>query len=132
MSFIVSQTRQIMSRAIERYAKERGAQPEAMQLLMKMKDDGVGYFLMRDYRLEKELTIMDILGVRVDFKGYSLIAPQFIRQSLERMVGQYNVSAGDLSVIVTRRQEIKMYAYNQKNVIGEVTFAYLFGEDAVK
>lgn len=132
MSFIVSQSKGIMSRAIDRYAKQKDVTPEKVQLLLNMKDAGVGYFLMQNFRIEQELSIMDVLGVKVDFKGYSMIAPPFIRQALERMTDQYKVTAADLSVIITKRPDVKMYAYNAKSIIGEVTFEYLFGEDALK
>lgn len=131
MSFIVSQSKQIMGNAIERYAKKWNTPPQTMQLMFKLQgDDAVAYYLLKDFKMESELSIMDILGVKIDFKGYSLIAPAFIRKSMERIVQQYKITDPNfLSVMVVKRPEIKMYAYNQKASIGEITFEYLFGED---
>ena len=43
---------------------------------------------------------------------------------------QYKIADPNfLSVMVVKRPDIKMYAYNQKASIGEITFEYLFGED---
>lgn len=130
MSFIVTQSKKIMGNAIDRYAKTWGAEPRDMGLLLRMKGESeIEYSLMRQFRIEKELSIMDILGVKIDFKGYSMIAPPFIRKSMERMCGQYNVPPADLSVIILKPSDVKMYSYNKGNCIGEVTFEYLFGGD---
>lgn len=129
MNPIASQTRKIMANAIDRYAKVWNAPPENIQLMLKLHEDGIAYFLLRDYKVEKPITIMDVLGVRIDFKGFSLIAPPFIRKSMERMCGQYKVAPSDLSVIINKRPEVKMWAYNKSQHVGEVTFEYLFGDD---
>ena len=64
MSFIVSQSKQIMGKAIERYAKKWNTPPETMQLMFKLQgDDAVAYYLLKDFKMESELSIMDILGV---------------------------------------------------------------------
>jgi hypothetical protein len=58
--------------------------------MLGLKEDENTYQIMVDYAKVEDYSIMQVLGVRVDFLGYSKIAPPFILKSLVRFAKRLN------------------------------------------
>lgn len=77
--FITNETKKIFSKAIKRYAKNDGIEEENVSILLHLFDEGeldengelerkVGYKICHNYTPVKSVSIMEILGVKIDLK----------------------------------------------------------------
>lgn len=99
--FIISETSKIFSKAIKRYAKQDGLSEDRVSVLLSLYDEGevdektgevvrmVRYSICHDHTPVKQVGIMDVLGVKIDFKMYSVIVPPQIKNILENFERQY-------------------------------------------
>lgn len=99
--FIISETSKIFSKAIKRYAKESGVTEDRVSILLGLFDEGeideksgevvrnVRYSVCLDHSPVKQVGIMEVLGVKIDFKMYSVIVPPQIKNILENFERQY-------------------------------------------
>ncbi len=90
IDLIQSEFRKIVIKCINRYAKDNTLSPDNVQLMLGSKEDENTYQIMVDYAKIEDYSIMQVLGVRVDFLGYSKIAPPFILKSLVRFAKRLN------------------------------------------
>jgi len=92
IDFILGKFTEITSNCLEKNAKEYGTQKSKMQLVFKLGNDGeVEYLIYKDYQFIKKVTFLQVLGVKLDFKGYSLFVPNFIKGALERFSGEFEI-----------------------------------------
>jgi hypothetical protein len=84
IDLIQSEFRKIVLKCINRYAKDNTLNPDNVQLMLGLNEEGNTYQIMVNYAKKEDFSIMQVLGVRVDFLGYSKIAPPFILKSLVR------------------------------------------------
>ena len=83
IEFIQSETKKIMYKCCERYAAKMHTAIDKVQLVLGLDEDGENTYLMCvDYAPKENFDIMQVLGVRIDFLGYSKMAPPFIMKSL--------------------------------------------------
>jgi len=75
IDLIQSEFRKIVIKCINRYAKDNTLNPDNVQLMLGSKEDENTYQIMVDYAKIEDYSIMQVLGVRVDFLGYSKIEP---------------------------------------------------------
>jgi hypothetical protein len=98
--FIISETSKIFSKGIVKYAKKYKADEHDVSILLYIKgEDEVGYLVFVNGEFKEEVTIKDILGVKViDYKGYSVIAPPYIYQFLLNFVEELKTNKVDVTI----------------------------------
>ena len=145
IEYIQSETREIIYKCCERYSKKKDIEIENVQLILGINENGNTYSLCESYNPKEHLSINEVLGVRIDFTGKSLIAPPFIRKSLFRFAEQYEMSAIQTKILCIpsicekSKPDVMLYVYkgNEKNqligsLIEEITFAKLFREEDIE
>lgn len=132
---IASKTKDIMFKCCEKYAAKNKLSIDDVQLNLALElietEDGVRfadtYFMCQDYQKKEEYDIMKVLGVMIDFVGYSKIAPPFIVKSLIRYSEEYNILFQDVSIMCVpstyvnekgkKKSNVSLYLYNGKNYV---------------
>jgi hypothetical protein len=122
--FIVNETKKIFSKAIQRYAKKDGIEEENVSLLLHLFDEGeindegelerkVGYMICHNYAPVKSVSIMDILGVKIDLRGYSLLVPPQIKNILESFESELGSKKIEVGVYLDREdsEEINYFLF---------------------
>jgi len=114
--FIISETAKIFSKAIKRYAKRDSISEERVSILLGLYDEGeieeksgelvrmVRYDLCHDHTPAERLTIMEVLGVKIDFKMYSVIVPPQIKNILEGFESRFGSRDVEVMVYLNREQ----------------------------
>lgn len=86
-----------------------------------------------DESIKEQYDIMQVLGVRIDFLGYSKLAPPFVLKSLIRLTEKHNIEIEDIRAmcvpVPAKRKDVRIFIYNGNNFIEEITFEELFNED---
>ena len=90
IDFIQSETKKIMYNCIKKYAEKEKKDISDVQLVLGLDENGNTYTLCEQYQPKIQLDILGVLGVRIDFLGYSRLAPPFILKSLVRFSEGYN------------------------------------------
>ena len=120
-NFIVEKFNKIVYEACERFGAKNGVGAENIQLRFNVENDEVGYKLMKDYVKISDLTFNEILNVRMDFRGYSLIVPHFIKQTLSGYAEEMKVLVETLSVIcLVREKSVYMCLYKGTEYIKQI------------
>ncbi len=99
VGFIKSETKKIMFNCCSRYAKQRNMNVEDVQLILGVNEEGNTYSICENYVIKEEYDIMQVLGVKLDFLGYSRLAPPFIIKSIIRFSEQYNIPILDTKIM---------------------------------
>lgn len=128
--FIVSETSKIFSRGIKRYVDKYKAEIHDISIVLYLqKDEEAGYqiFLKGDY--VEDVTIKDILGVKVmDIKGYSMIAPPYIQKFLLDFKKSMNSDKIDISVFLDEDgEDVRFFLYDNGKLVKEVFLKDLIG-----
>lgn len=88
MEIIINQTNKIFSKAIQRFAKQKKA--EFVSILFSLsEEDELVYQIGYDHIPEVYVGFMDILGVKIDMKGYSFFVPPAIKKILKKFQAEY-------------------------------------------
>lgn len=106
--FIVSETNKIFNKAIKKFAqKEKVDEKEVSILLTLSKDENkdVLYKVCVHHTPKYEVSILQVLGVRIDLKGYSLLVPPQIKKILEGFEQQRNSKEIDVCVYISRDED---------------------------
>lgn len=99
-NFILEKFNDIIVKACERFGKEHGLAKEAMQIVMRVDGDGdVVYDLLKEYKKIKEIKFLEILNVRIDFRGYSMLVPPFIANTLGGYAKELEADVQNLSAM---------------------------------
>jgi len=109
---ISNQAKKMMFDCCNRYAKLKSIHLSSVQLLLGLDENGNTYKVCEDYQPKISYDIMGVLGVKIDFLGYSQIAPPFILKSLVRLSHQYGIDLKEVSVMCI--PEIEYYEKNGK------------------
>lgn len=123
LDFISSQTREIFSKCIHRYAKKEKADEQTTALMLFLKGEGesreVGYKICLNHVPALEVGIMDVLGVKIDFKGYSLFVPPQIKKILEGFEVELGSNDVEVCVYLDRNEddEVVYFLYSKKVLI---------------
>ncbi len=130
MNPFISEFKKTAAKAIERYAKELGKEQKDVQLLFGIKEDGSNlYKLLNEYKSLKEITFNNILGVKIDFSGRSMIVPGYIREILTTLAQQNEIAIlSSANVIVYKeKEEVKLYLYKDTKPVKLIDLEELFG-----
>ena len=130
IDFISGEFKKISKNAITRIANELNDSSANVQLVLSLNEDGDnGYTALHNYRVHKKLTFLQLLGVRIDFKGYSLIAPPFIRKALNIFAESEGVDVSKISVMILENNgDVVLFLYVGGNALRQIVFEDLFAE----
>jgi hypothetical protein len=128
--FIVNETKKIFNKAIKRNAKTDGIEEANVSILLHLFDEGevessgevkryVGYKICHNYAPVKSVGIMDILGVKIDFKGYSMLVPPQIKNILENFELETGSKDIEVGVYLDREDsnEINYFLFKNGQVV---------------
>ena len=138
IDFIQSETKKIMYKCCERYAATQRMSIENVQLVLGLNEDGNTYTVCENYQPKVNMNFLGVLGVKIDFKGYSVIAPPFIRKSLLRFSEAHNIPHADVKVMCVPskdengKSDVFLFVYNGVNYVETITFHELFREEDVE
>jgi len=105
---ILKEFEKITFKACERHASSLQDVVTNVQLVLSLNSEAeVEYTLCRNYNPDKKISFLEILGVRIDFKGYSMIVPPFIQKTLLRLAQDYGVDEKELFVMIIPTDDIK-------------------------
>jgi hypothetical protein len=114
--FIINETKKIFNKAIKRYAKKDGVEQEKVSVLLHLYDEGeingegelernVGYKICHNYAPVKSVSIMDILGVLIDMRGYSMLVPPQIKNILLGFEAELSSKDIEVCIFLDREDE---------------------------
>jgi|APGre2960657404_1045060.scaffolds.fasta_scaffold38937_2 hypothetical protein len=135
IDFIQSETKKIMYNCIKKYAEKEKKDISDVQLVLGLDENGNTYTLCEQYQPKIELDILGVLGVRIDFLGYSRLAPPFILKSLVRFSEGYNYPLENSKVMCIPttnekgKPDVLLFVYNNNAFVDTITFADLFREE---
>lgn len=138
IDLIQSEFRKIVLNCINRYAKDNKLSPDNVQLMLGLNEKGNTYQIMVDYAKKADYDIMQVLGVRIDFLGYSRLAPPFIMKSLVRFAQKLQKSEEleiDVEVMCVKdvnekgKDIINLFLYKGGQYVETIEFEDLFNEE---
>jgi hypothetical protein len=135
IDFIQSETKKMMYKCCERYAKENGLRIESVQLILGLDENGNTYTICENYVRKVNYDIMEVLGVKIDFLGYSKLAPPFILKSLVRFSEKHKISLDNVLVMCLPtknekgKNDILLFVYNDNQYVETINFNDLFREE---
>lgn len=128
--FITNETKKIFSKAIQRYAKKDGIAEENVSILLHLFDEGeigengeleryVGYKICHNYVPVKSATIMEILGVKIDLKMYSVLVPPQIKNILEKFEKETGSKDIEVGVYLDRddSEEVNYFLFSNGQLV---------------
>jgi hypothetical protein len=128
--FIIAETSKIFSKGIKRYVKKYNVDEHDVSILLYVKSsEEVGYQIYVLGEFKEEVTIKDILGVKVmDIKGYSVIAPPYIHQFLLNFKVELRTDKIDVSIYLDENgEDVRFFLYSEGELIREVYLKNLLG-----
>lgn len=138
IDFIQSETKKMMYKCCERYAKQKGLAVDSVQLILGLDENGNTYTICENYVKKENYDIMQVLGVKIDFLGYSKLAPPFILKSLIRFSQEYDIQLDKISVMCVPaknekgKNDILLFVYNDNQYVSTITFDELFREEDIE
>lgn len=126
--FIISETNKIFNKAIKRFAKKDGVEQENVSILLSLgqdEDRSVVYRICHEFVPVKEVKIMDILGVLIDIKGYSLLVPPQIKKILENFESEQGSTDIEVGVFLDREddEEILYFLFKEGRLVSKFLLA---------
>jgi hypothetical protein len=103
--FIIGETTKIFSKAINRFSKNEKQNPLNTSLILSLSKDeekNVEYQICFEHQLLRQLSIMEVLGVKIDLKGYSLLVPPQIKKIIENFIADLGSDNVAVSVYLDR------------------------------
>lgn len=127
-----------MYKCCERYAKQRAKETDKIQLVLGLNEEGNTYTICDEYAPVEELDILGVLGVKIDFLGYSRLAPDFILKSLVRFSEKHRIDIDKTKVLCVPtknergKNDMFLFVYNGNVYVETITFSELFDERDVE
>jgi len=101
MGYIETQTENILSKAIKRFAKDSDKKPSDIQIIIqKTGVDILRYSLFRNYKRVKNLDYLDILGMKIDLLGTQESAKIYIGACISKYAKELNCKEIDIQLII--------------------------------
>jgi len=136
IDFILEKFTEITSKCLEKKAKEYETKKTNMQLVFKLNtEDEVEYLIYKDYQPKKVVSFLEVLGVKLDFKGYSLFVPNFIKGALNRFCEEESIEKDKVRVVMNfnNNNDLLIFLYNNNQFVKQVELESLFdGEDMIE
>lgn len=132
VDFILEKFTSIATNCLQKNAKELGVDKTNVELTLRFGRGGeVEYLLMKEYAPTKVLTFLQVLGVKLDFKGYSLFVPKFIKGALNRFCDKHTIAKDKVAVMMflTIKNELMLFLYDGTKPIEIVELESLFDSE---
>lgn len=135
IDFIQSETKKVMYKCCERHGKKYQTATDNVQLILGLDENGNTYTMCENYEPKEHLDILGVLGVRIDFLGYSHLAPPFILKSLVRFSEKYSIGIDKVKVMCIPsinekgKPDVLLFVYNDNAYVETISFAELFREE---
>ena len=128
MDFAENKTREIMGKAIIRYAKNWKCADSSVQILIKPSgDEGLTFAICQNYQPKEPATFKQILDVKIDLLGYEMIATPFIVKALKKMCEERGLPDGSVSAMIAKKGDaMKIIAYSSGIALGVHELSYIF------
>jgi hypothetical protein len=117
--FIISETRKIFWKAINRFGENDKVDPQETSILMGLeREDGgeqtLTYRICYHHIPVRETNIMELLGVKIDLKMYSLLVPPQIKKILENFQEEDKSKKVEVCVYLDRKEDEQViyFLYN--------------------
>lgn len=127
--FIVSETNKIFNKAIKRFAKKDKIEQNNVSILLNLvgseEDRSVQYRVCHEYQPVKSVTIMEVLGVLIDLKGYSMLVPPQIKRILQDFELENNSKDIEVGVFLNPEEddEILYFLFNNGQLVKKFELA---------
>jgi len=128
IEFILEETAEIFNKAIKNYAKKNKLEDLDVSILLTLSEHGdrdVEYVMCESYVPVKKVGILDVLGVKIDFKMYSQFVPPQIKKILEGF--EEELGSKDIEVGVyldpEDEDEIKYFLFKEGQKVREFELA---------
>jgi hypothetical protein len=122
--FIISETTKIFSKAIKRFGKNDEVDPQQVSILMGLEkgedeEQTLTYKVCHHHKPVRETKIMEILGVKIDLKAYSLLVPPQIKKILENFQQEHKSNGVEVCVYLDREddEEVIYFLYNDGQIV---------------
>jgi len=123
--FIVNETKKIFNKAIKRFAKNDKVEQEEVSILLYLKEEDAerhtAYKICHHHVPVRDSRIMEILGVIIDIKGYSMLVPPQIKKIIENFETELKSTAVEVCVYLNREDddEVRYFLYNDGAFVKE-------------
>ena len=138
IDFIQNESKKMMYKCCEKYAAKKSISIESVQLILGLDENGNTYTMCENYVRKENYNIMQVLGVKIDFLGYSQLAPPFILKSLIKFAEKHGIELKDIHVMCVPCQnekgknDIQLFVYNGNIYVETITFEELFSEEDIE
>jgi hypothetical protein len=139
IDFVKSETKKIIFNCCSRYAKQKSLNVEDVQLILGLNEEGNTYSICEKYVQKIEYSIMQVLGLKIDFLGYSNIAPPFILKSLVRYSEKHKIDVVSTKILCVPcinengKNDLQLFLYeNYDKFLEEITLEDLFNEEDIE
>jgi hypothetical protein len=113
MSFQKNETKRVMSNAISRFAKEFGASPNDVQILMSLDaEKDLNLKACLGYKPQKQINFNEVLGVKIDLLGYGKVAIPFLKNAISKLESENSLSRGFVFAVY-QSDEVSFKLFNQ-------------------
>lgn len=141
VDFIAKEFGKISEKCIRKYADLTKSNPEEIQLVMSLDAKSENrYSIMKNYKkiIVKDnsgedtypyasISFINVLGVKIDFKGYSLIAPPFIKQSIKNFADDLECSPSHVFVwVIFDGEKTLLRLFKLGEYVKDIKFDELF------
>jgi hypothetical protein len=116
--FIINETKKIFNKAIKRFSKNDKVEQEQVSILLYLKEeDGemvTGFKVCHHHQPVRDTKMMEILGVLIDLKGYSMLVPPQIKKIIENFQSELQSKNVEVCVYLDRKDdnEVLYFLYN--------------------
>ncbi len=127
---IISETSKTFVKGLKKYVEKYKCEEQDASILLYIKGaEEVGYQIYIDGLFKEEVSIKDILGVKiVDLKGISVIAPPYILGFLNVFASELNTKKVDISVYLDEEgEDVRYFLSNEGKFVREVYLEDLLG-----
>lgn len=131
VEIILGKFTDITLKCIERNAEAFSVDKKDVRLVFRLnKDEEVEYWITKFYKPQKKLSFLEVLGVKLDFKGYSLFVPKFIQGALNRFCVEDNIERKNIYVVLSNVDDkLIMGLQDERKEVRKINLKSLFNAD---
>jgi hypothetical protein len=125
---------EIVKKCLEKNAINFNVDKSKVQLSLRFNSrNQLEYLICKMYEAQKSISFKEVLGVKIDLKGYSLFVPKFIKGALNRFSEEYKIETSRISVMIFigEDNDLDLWLYDGINPIKEINLASLFDAEDI-
>ena len=131
VEMILGKFTDITLKCLERNAEALSVEKKDVRLVFRLNAEGeVEYWITKFYKPQKKLSFLEVLGVKLDFKGYSLFVPKFIQGALNRFCVEDNIERKNVYVVLSNVDDnLVMKLQDERKEVRKINLKSLFNAD---